>query len=71
MPDVMDGEDGVLYFKSKNGIEYWIRPEEDDMIIMDADVPHSPNNATKSSIDRIVLAGNVGFELIKNKKSII
>jgi len=71
MPDVMNGEDGVLYFKSKNDNEYWIRPEEDDLIIMEGDVPHHPNNAPKSTIDRIVLAGNVGFELIKNKKSII
>lgn len=71
MPDVMDGEDGVLYFKSKDGIEYWVRPEEDDLIIMPADVPHSPNNAPNSTIDRVVLAGNVGFDLIKTLKTII
>lgn len=71
MPDVMNGEDGVLYFKGKDGQEYWIRPEEDDLIIMEADMPHSPNNASNSTIDRIVLAGNVGFEYIKKEKSII
>lgn len=71
MPDVMDGEDGVLYLKGKNGKEYWIRPEEDDLIIMEADMPHSPNNAPNSTIDRIVIAGNVGFELIKKEKSLI
>jgi hypothetical protein len=71
MPDVMNGEDGVLYFKGKDGQEYWIRPEEDDLIIMEADMPHSPNNAPNSTIDRIVLAGNVGFEYIKKEKSII
>ncbi len=69
MPDVMNGEDGVLYFKGKDGQEYWIRPEEDDLIIMEADMPHSPNNAPNSTIDRIVLAGNVGFEYIKKEKS--
>ena len=67
----MNGEDGVLYFKGSNGNEYWIRPEEDDLIIMDADMPHSPNNAPDSTIDRIVLAGNVGFEMIKKEKSLI
>lgn len=71
MPDVMNGEDGVLYFKSKNDITYWVKPEEDDLIIMPADMPHSPNNAPNSTLDRIVIAGNVGFEFIKNFKTII
>lgn len=71
MPDVMDGEDGVLYFRGQNKKEYWIRPEEDDLIIMPADMPHAPNNAPKSTIDRIVLAGNIGFEFIKKEKSLI
>ena len=71
MPDVMNEEDGVLYFKGKNKKEYWIRPEEDDLIIMEADMPHAPNNAPNSTIDRIVLAGNIGFEYIKKEKSLI
>jgi hypothetical protein len=71
MPDVMNGEDGVLYFRGKNKKEYWIRPEEDDLIIMEADMPHSPNNAPNSTIDRIVVAGNVGFDYIKKEKSLI
>lgn len=71
MPDVMNGEDGVLYFKGKNENEYWIRPEEDDLIIMEGDMPHSPNNAPNSTIDRIVLAGNVGFDFIKKENTLI
>jgi hypothetical protein len=71
MPNVMEEEDGVLYFKGKNKKEYWVRPEEDDLIIMEADMPHAPNNAPKSTIDRIVLAGNVGFEFIKKEKSLL
>lgn len=71
MPDVMEDRDGVLYFKGNNNKEYWIRPEEDDIIIMPGDMPHAPNNAPKSTIDRIVMAGNVGFEYIKKEKSII
>jgi len=71
MPDVMNGDDGVLYFLGKNGKEYWIRPEEDDLIIMEGDMPHAPNNASESTLDRIVMAGNVGFDFIKKQKSLI
>lgn len=71
MPDVMNDDDGVLYFKGKNEKEYWIRPEEDDLIIMDADMPHAPQSALNSTIDRIVMAGNVGFSFIKKQKSLI
>lgn len=71
MPDIMDGEDGVLYFRGENGNEYWIRPEEDDLIIMTGDMPHAPNNAPNSTLDRLVMVGNVGFELNKDFKTII
>jgi hypothetical protein len=71
MPDVMEGDDGVLYFKGDNDKEYWILPEEDDLIIMEGWMPHSPNNAPNSTIDRIVMAGNVGFEFIKKEKSLV
>jgi len=71
MPDVMNGEDGVLYFRGKNKKEYWVKPEEDDLIIMEADMPHAPNNAPNSTIDRIVIAGNVGFDYIKKEKSLL
>jgi hypothetical protein len=71
MPDTMKDNDGVLYFLGKNDIEYWIKPEEDDLIIMEANVPHSPNNAPNSTLDRIVMAGNVGFDFIKKEKSLL
>lgn len=71
MPDVMEGEDGVLYFKSKDETEYYIRPEEDDFVIMPGDMPHAPNSAPKATIDRIVLAGNVGFDYIKKEKTFL
>ena len=71
MPDIMEDEDGVLYFKGQNDNEYWIRPEEDDLIIMPGYMPHAPNNAPKSTVDRIVIAGNVGFEYIKKEKSLL
>ena len=71
MPDIMEGDDGALYIKGENDKDYWIRPEEDDLIIMEASLPHAPNNAPKSNIDRIVFAGNIGFEFTKLSKSII
>lgn len=70
LPEIMENEDGVLYFKGKNGGEYYIKPNEDEIIIMPGDMPHHPNNAPMSKKDRIVLAGNVGFENIKKIKSI-
>ena len=71
MPDVMEGEDGVLYFRGENKKEYWIRPEEDDIIVMEGWMSHAPNNAPNSTIDRIVMAGNVGFENVKQDKTLI
>ncbi len=71
MPDIMEEDDGALYIKGENDKDYWIRPEEDDLIIMEASLPHAPNNAPKSNIDRIVFAGNIGFEFTKMSKSII
>ena len=71
MPDVMNDEDGVLYFEGENKKEYWIRPEEDDLIIMEAHMPHAPSAAPNSTLDRIVIAGNVGFDFIKKEKSLI
>lgn len=62
MPETMEGDDGVLYFKGKlSGEEYFIKPEEGDLIIMEGDIDHAPNFAPNSELDRIVLAGNVGF----------
>jgi hypothetical protein len=71
MPDVMNGDDGVLFFLGENNKEYWIRPEEDDLIIMEAHIPHSPNSAPNSTLNRIVMAGNVGFDYIKKEKSLL
>jgi len=71
MPDNLQGEDGVLYFLDENNKEHYILPEEGDLIIMKADLPHAPNNAFNSSVDRMVLAGNVGFQNVKKLKSLI
>jgi hypothetical protein len=71
MPNNLEGEDGVLYFMDENEKEHFILPEEGDLLIMHGDLPHSPNSALKSTQDRIVFAGNVGFENIKKTTSLI
>lgn len=71
MPNNLKDDDGVLYFKDKNDVEYSILPEEDDLIIMPAEIPHSPNKSLNSTKDRIVFAGNVGFRFVKKQKSLI
>lgn len=71
MPDIMENEDGVLYIKGSENKEYHIKPEEDQIIVMPGWTPHAPNAAPKSTVDRLVLAGNVGFEFIKKDKSLI
>jgi hypothetical protein len=70
MPDIMHGDDGVLYVQNKNKDVFSIKPEEDDLIIMESWVPHTANTAPSSTIDRIVFAGNVGFESIKKEKTL-
>jgi hypothetical protein len=71
MPDIMTGKDGVLYIQGMNETEYCIRPEEDDLIILPGDLPHSVSPAFNSTVDRIVLAGNVGFEYAKQHKTLV
>jgi hypothetical protein len=71
MPDNLKEDEGALYMKGPNGDEHFIIPNEGDMIIMPGHLPHSPKVALNSTKDRIVLAGNVGFELIKKQKTLI
>jgi hypothetical protein len=70
MPDIMEDDDGYLFIQGENGLEYRIMPAEDDLIIMNGDIPHSPNNAPKATIDRIVMAGNIRFDYVKKEKSL-
>ena len=71
MPDNLSNLDGVLLIEGENKKIYNILPEEDDLIIFDARLPHTPKAAFNSTKDRIVLAGNVGFEFIKKQKSLM
>jgi hypothetical protein len=71
MPNNLSNLDGVLLIEGENKKIYNILPEEDDLIIFDATIPHTPKAAFNSTKDRIVLAGNIGFENIKEIKSLL
>ena len=71
MPDNLTNLDGTLLIEGKNKKIYNILPKEDDLIIFDASIPHTPKAAFNSTKDRIVLAGNIGFENIKETKSLL
>jgi len=71
MPDNLKGDDGVLYMKDKEDNLFSILPENDDLLIMEGDLEHVPNYAPESIKDRIVLAGNVNFDVYKYKKTLI
>jgi hypothetical protein len=62
MPDNLQGDEGELVLKDKDGNVYSILPKEGEFIIHESNVDHYPKEATKSTKDRIVVAGNVGFE---------
>ncbi len=70
MPDNLSGNDGSLIIGGKND-RYHFLPEVGDLIVMNGDLPHGPNWAVNSTKDRIVIAGNVGFQNVKSKSSLI
>ena len=71
MPNNLVDKDGVLYIEGENGIMYDILPNEGDLIIFNSDLPHAPSTSYKSTKDRIVVSGNVGFEFVKKTKGLI
>lgn len=67
MPNNLKNDDGLIYFKSKNGIEHSILPEEGDFLIFPADLEHRPATNTNSTLDRFVIGMNY-MRLDINKK---
>ena len=61
MPNKLRENDGVLEIENSSGTRYSILPEEGDLIIMQSDLLHRPMWAFGSDKDRVILAGNVGF----------
>jgi hypothetical protein len=71
MPNNLRNTDGVLYIKDLEGKIFNYLPDEGDVIIMKGDIEHSPNHAPHSTLDRIVMAGNVTLTNEKTIKSLL
>jgi hypothetical protein len=62
MPDNLQNDEGHLVLKDSMENVYSILPKEGEFLIHGSNIDHYPKEATKSTKDRIVVAGNVGFE---------
>ena len=71
MPDNLSGVEGALLIKNTKEDVYVFNPKENDLIILDANTPHSPMGSPNSTKDRMVIAGNVAFANIKKQKSML
>jgi hypothetical protein len=71
MPNNLSDTHGLLYMKDLDGKIFHYLPEEGDIIIMKGDIEHVPNHAPQSTIDRIVMAGNVTLVNEKIIKTIL
>lgn len=71
IPNNLIENEGSLIIEGPSGKRYHYLPKNGELVIMGGDIPHSPNSSPNSTIDRLVVAGNVGFENAKKQKSII
>lgn len=61
MPNLLQGQEGQLLLRDKQGELYSIMPKENEFIVHASSTDHYPKAAPNSTVDRIVLASNVGF----------
>jgi hypothetical protein len=71
MPDNLVDVEGALLIKNTKDNVHIYHPQENDFIILNADIPHSPMGSPNSTKDRIVIAGNVAFVNIKKEKTFL
>jgi hypothetical protein len=71
MPDNLTDLEGTLIVEGKNKKRYYYLPEEGEIVIMKSNLEHSPNHSPNSTKNRIVIAGNVGFESEKKISRLI
>jgi len=62
MPDNLQNDEGHLVLRDKKGNVHSILPKENEFIIHNSDIDHYPKYAPNSSVDRFIIATNVGFE---------
>jgi sugar phosphate isomerase/epimerase len=62
MPDNLKDDEGHLVLKDSKGNVFSVLPEEGEFLIHKSNIDHYPKEANSSSVDRLVIAGNVGIE---------
>jgi hypothetical protein len=68
MPDNLNNDDGYLYFKTKDNVEYGFLPKEDEVWIFPPNLLHQAKNNPSSNKKRIVIASNIHFFDYKSAK---
>ena len=63
VPTDLQGNEGSLLLKDKDGRIYAIKPEEGDFIFFKGDVEHKPNLAPNSEGTRIAICSNISFNI--------
>jgi hypothetical protein len=67
VPADLQGNEGSLLLKDKDGKVYAIKPEEGDFIFFKGDVEHKPNLAPNSEGTRIAICSNISFNILEIK----
>jgi hypothetical protein len=62
MPNNLQNDDGYLVLKDTKGNVYSILPKENEFLIHQSNIDHYPKHAPNSTVDRFIIATNVGFE---------
>lgn len=68
VPDDLQGNEGTLLLKDKDGKVYATKPEEGDFIFFKGDVEHKPNLSPNSEGTRIAICSNISFNITELKK---
>jgi len=63
VPNDLQGSEGSLLLKDKDGKVYATKPEEGDFIFFKGDVEHKPNLAPNSEGTRIAICSNISFNI--------
>ena len=76
IPDIVNDNEGKLFFKTTNGAEFEYVPEEGDLLLFSANLLHKPEINPNSIKERIVYAGSFvlldyEYDYNKNKKVMI
>ena len=70
-PKDISGDEGHIVFETENKVRHKFLPNEGDMFIFPADIRHTAIPTPKSTIDRIVYAGNLCLDVENQAKYII